>query len=206
MGLANECECGCGEYLPIGSTRRYKRGHRNRGDSATFSVTHADRIAEALPDEASESEDNSFWDDSISLETAASITPDDPAPFEEADKKPPAPTVKLTKRVRDDVEGKIAFMISVTGSMAAMVDPVCGGAFLANGDQVAAKLTPIICKSPEAIQWFQKSSNFMLYLDLMVACWPIFAAIFAHHIAKDKHVITDATMPPMPDNSAYSAG
>jgi hypothetical protein len=162
-------------------------------------------LAEATPEDVNPDE-NAFWQDSITLDQAAEITPDDPAPYEESAHKPPAPTVRITKRVRDDVEGKIAFMISVTGSMASMVDPVCGGAFLANGDQVAAKLTPIICKSPEAIQWFQKSSNFMLYLDLMVACWPIFAAIFAHHIAKDKHVITDATMPPMPDNSAYSAG
>lgn len=201
MDLPNACECGCGDYLPIGSTRRFKRGHRQNSEGNT----HADRLAEATPEDINPDE-SSFWQDSITLDQAAEMTPDDPAPYEESVHKPPAPTVRITKRVRDDVEGKIAFMISVTGSMASMVDPVCGGAFLANGDQVAAKLTPIICKSPEAIQWFQKSSNFMLYLDLMVACWPIFAAIFAHHIAKDKHVITDATMPPMPDNSAYSAG
>jgi hypothetical protein len=45
----------------------------------------------------------------------------------------------------------------------------------------------------------------MLYLDLLVAFWPIFAVIFNHHFSKDRHVITDvdATLPPMPDNAAY---
>jgi len=201
----NECQCGCGQYLPPGSTRNYKRGHRQNAENATT----ADYIAEASP--ANDSDDGNdttyaeFYGDSISLEDAARITPDDPAPFEEAKANAPAPALKITKRVRDDVEGKIAFMLTVTGSMASMVDPVCGGAFLANGDQVASKLTPIICKSPEAVQWFRKSSNFMLYLDLLVAFWPIFAVIFNHHFSKSRHVITDvdATLPPMPDNAAY---
>lgn len=193
--LPNECHCGCGEFLPIGSKREYKRGHRQR-----VTENYEDKLAEALP----EGEGSEFWGDSPTLEDIAAITPDDPLPFDLKNTKGNAPDIKITKRVRDDVEGKIAFMISVTGSMAAMIDPVCGGAFLANGDAVAGKLTPIICKSPEAVQWFRKSSNFMLYLDLLVACWPIMTAIFAHHMAKDRHVITDATMPPMPDN-AYSA-
>jgi len=159
-GLPNECKCGCGEFLPITSKREYKRGHRK---------PPAENSGQAEADAGSFEED---WDGSPTLEDIAASIPDDPPPFAEAEHEPAAPILKITKRVRDDVEGKIAFMISVTGSMAAIMDPVCGGAFLANGDAVAAKLTPIICKSPEAVQWFRKSSNFMMYLDLLVALWP----------------------------------
>ena len=127
----NECHCGCGEFLPIGSKREYKRGHRQR-----VTENYEDKLAEALP----EGEGNEFWGDSPTLEDIAAITPDDPLPFDLKNTKGNAPDIKITKRVRDDVEGKIAFMISVTGSMAAMIDPVCGGAFLANGDAVAGKL------------------------------------------------------------------
>jgi hypothetical protein len=199
------CACGCGMPLAAGTNRDYKRGHKTNpigpgrpenGD------TDQDIYADITGDDREEYE---FYGDAITLEQAAASVADDPQPFEQAKERPPAREFKITKRIRDDVEGKIAFMFTVTGSMASMIDPVCGGAFLANADQVASKMTPIICKSPEAVQWFRKSSSFMLYLDLLVACWPIFTAIYAHHIGKTVTNITDATMPPQPDMSQYAA-
>ena len=194
------CECGCGQPLAVGTTRDYKRGHKTNPvgpGHPEAGDTEADLIEDMQADE--------FFGDAMSLDEAAGTVPDDPRPFDETQHAPPAKEFKITKRIRDDVEGKIAFMIAVTGSMASMVDPVCGGAFMQNGDAVAAKLTPIICKSPEAVQWFRKSSNFMLYLDLLVACWPIFTAIYAHHVAKSITNITDATIPPMPSADEYAA-
>lgn len=199
------CACGCGMPLAPGTNRDYKRGHKTSPvgpGRPENNDTEAEVFADLYPDAQEEHE---FFGDAITLEQAANSVDDDPRPFEETKQAPPAKEFRITKRIRDDVEGKIAFMIAVTGSMASMVDPVCGGAFMQNGDQVAAKLTPIICKSPEAVQWFRKSSSFMLYLDLMVACWPIFTAIFAHHVAKTVTNITDATMPPMPDAGQYAA-
>jgi hypothetical protein len=198
------CACGCGMPLAPGTNREYKRGHKTN-PIGPGRPENGDTEAEIIADQYEDPDEFAFYGDAITLEQAANTVPDDPRPFEETKERPPAKEFKITKRIRDDVEGKIAFMITVTGSMASMVDPVCGGAFMQNGDAVAAKLTPIICKSPEAVQWFRKSSNFMLYLDLMVACWPIFSAIFAHHISKSVTNITDATMPPMPDASQYAA-
>lgn len=191
--------------LRAGTNREYIRGHKTNpiGPGRPENGTTEADISADLGQEFQE--DYDFYGDAITLDQAAESVPDDPRPFEETKDRPPAKEFKITKRIRDDVEGKIAFMFTVTGSMASMVDPVCGGAFLANADAVAAKMTPIICKSPEAVQWFRKSSNFMLYLDLMVACWPIFSAIYAHHISKSITNITDATMPPMPDASQYAA-
>lgn len=193
------CACGCGEFLAPDAVRDYKRGHRKameeRGDSP---------VVQEMDDDSPGNGDEP-WDvlNSITLEDAAGMVPDDPEPSERA--KTSTPGIRITKKIRDDVEGKIAFMLSVTASMAAMIDPVCGGALVENSPDMAAKLTPIICKSPEAVQWFRKSSNFMLYLDFVVACWPVFGAIYAHHMAKVIPFTPNGTMPPMPDMTEYTA-
>lgn len=185
-GYQLPCECGCGE-LTFGE---YKRGHRRNPPTI-------DRIE---ADDGGES-----WEP-ISISDAADMTPDDPAPPLGESRKPSAGPLRITKRVRDDVEGKLAFILTMVGTMASITDPICGGAFLDNADNVAAKMTPIICKSPDMVAKLTKSGDAMLYVDLLWAFWPILTVIAAHHLrSRKREEKIDATMPPM-DNNVYTAG
>src|SRR5208283_846565 len=135
------------------------------------------------------------------------MTPDDPAPGL-SDLRPPRPvsgSIKITKRVRDDVRGKLAFILTMVGSMASITDPICGGAFLENADNVAEKMTPLICKSPEMVAKLTKGGDALLYVDLLWAFWPILGTIAAHHMkSRKRDERIDATMPPM-DANVYTA-
>jgi hypothetical protein len=170
--MANVCACGCGGELPEGSTRQYKRGHKNRD-------------VNEVPDTGFNETDLNDSDapEPLTLDDAALQTPDDPEPKEQPEFKPRA-TIKVTAALRRDVEGKLAFAMALGGQVWIMADPICGSAFVDNTDNIAKKLTPIVCQSPEIVKWLTKSSNFILYIDLFMACWPVLQIIFAHHIAK----------------------
>lgn len=173
--MANICQCGCGQELPEGSTRAFKRGHKNKVDNLEtgFTETTLESAAESVePLEP------------LTLENAARDTPDDPEPADQPTVRVKAPAVRITAALRKDVEGKLAFMFALSGQMWAMGDPICGGVFLEQSPEIAKKLTPIICQSPEVVRWLTKSGNFVLYVDLFMACWPVVQIAFAHHIAK----------------------
>jgi hypothetical protein len=159
------CACGCGERLPNGSTRQYKRGHKNDAP-------------------------NEFNDDGeapeFSLEDAASITENDPEPGENPQEINAEKPLRITRAIRKDIEGKLAWMISMGATMWSIQDPYCGTVMLDSTPGIAAKLTPILCQSPDVVKWFRKSSNAALYVDLMIALTPVLQAIYAHHIAKQR--------------------
>jgi hypothetical protein len=100
-----------------------------------------------------------------------------PAPDEQ-----PAP--KVTKAIRDDITGKIAFWLMIPAEPWLRVDPYCGGAYADNVDQIAIKLAPILCLSPEVVRWFSKSSTFILWTELAMACRPVAEAVIAHHVTR----------------------
>jgi hypothetical protein len=166
--MANPCACGCGEFLPEGSTREYKRGHRNRISESADGFTEVPIESEFVP---------------LTIDEVAAQTPDDPEPKDSPEVKVKS-VIKVTASVRRDIEGKLAFALGLSGQMWAMADPMCGTVFLDNADNVAKKLTPIMCQSPEVVRWFTRSGKFILWVDLMVALWPVLTMIFAHHIAK----------------------
>lgn len=184
-----QCECGCGEYLPIGSARKYKRGHRANVNSAmadqmeyNFNFEPGYNTEPINPNYRSPDVD---WDDDagwVSLEDAANATPNDPtgAPWEDASK--PEFIFSLPKKVQADIEGKLAFMLSTTGMAVSMPDPICGQAIINNTPEIAKALTPIICQSPGVVAWFQKTSNIMLYINLAMAMAPLVATILGHHL------------------------
>lgn len=167
--MGPECGCGCGEYLPEGSTRQFKRGHKSR----------AGNIASAA--------DGEFDDVPVfGLDDAAESAENDPPPVEAAEgERPRAETpIRITKAVRKDVEGKVAWMLAMSGSLWSVQDPFCGGALLEHTDNIAAKLTPILCQSPDVVRWFRRTSGVALYVDLLIAFSPVLQAIYAHHLAK----------------------
>jgi hypothetical protein len=178
-----ECECGCGEYLPYGSTRSYKRGHRNRAQG-----NYGGRPQNAGPTIDKVSDPDSNW---ITLADAATETPNDPEPAGQEDHR--KPTIRVTKKVRDDIEGKVAMMIMMTSMLLQTKDEVCGKALEDNGPTIAQKFVPIICKSPELVRWFTKGGNYTAWLDLCMALWPVLTVAFGHHVS---HSIQDTKPQP----------
>lgn len=159
-----ECLCGCGETLPAGSTRSYKRGHK------TTPVSHNDV---STPD-------NYESIQGVSLDDAARDTPNDPDP---ADWKEPKISVRVTKAIKEDIQGKLAMMFGFMAMGISMRDPFCGKAIGDNSDTIIPKLVPIICKSPDMVRWFtSKSSGYIVWFELMMVCWPVIQVIVAHHV------------------------
>ena len=171
--MANICQCGCGESLPENSTRQYKRGHKARLDNPAEGFQETPVGQDGEPQEFVP----------LSIDEVAQQTPDDPEPKEQPEVRTRA-TLKVTAALRRDVEGKLAFCLALSGQMWSLADPICGGAYLEQSPEIARKLTPIVCQSPEVVKWLTKSGNFVLWLDLFMACWPVVQIVFAHHIAK----------------------
>lgn len=167
------CQCGCGESLPEGSTRQYKRGHKAR---VTNPETETGFVETPIVDESELAE-------LFSIDEAARLTPDDPEPRSEPEFKAKT-TIKITAAVKRDVEGKLAFALGLSGQLWAMADTVCATAYLEAAPDIAKKLTPIVCQSPDVVKWLTKSSNFILWIDLFMAVYPVLTIVFAHHIAK----------------------
>jgi hypothetical protein len=211
-----ECQCGCGEFLPSGSTRNYKRGHKPSNGQG------APRNLYAIPTQAPPQPEGGEWqtvdtgfpaqgdweglqgtpleEERLTLQTAASLTPDDAPPSDFG--KPIKPKFTVTKKVRDDVEGKTLFYLSMSTAMLTPLDPICFGAVQNQAPAIASKLTPILCQSPEVVKWMTKAGNFALWVDLAMAMWPVVQAIIAHHITKT--IARQGERPPV-DYSQYSA-
>ncbi len=167
--MANACACGCGELLPEESTRQYKRGHKTRVNNPEndFTEIPADGDREVF-----------------TLDDAARETQDDAPPKDQPDFKAPKPAVRITASVKKDIEGKVAFGLMVTGQMWAMTDPLCGNTFLDMAPDVAKKLTPILCQSPDVVRMLTKSGTYIMWVELIMALAPVFQMVFAHHVAK----------------------
>jgi hypothetical protein len=201
--IAIPCQCGCGEYLPIGSTRKYKRGHSPAFKAAGKAPTYGGRpigtpklaqqtfkLGESAPTLPDDNNDN-WWeineDGSYSLYDAAAIVENDPDPW-----GPETPTnkqpfeIKITAGVRRDMEGKLAFMMGMTANMWQMVDPTCGTALANQTPSIAKALVPIMCQSQDVVRWFQKASNFSMYVNLLMAVFPLLSTVYAHHLSKTK--------------------
>lgn len=206
------CECGCGEHLPIGSTRAYKRGHKSRENRRIADQMEQNGVfdgyefrtqlpynAEPINPNYSQQIDNIIddfngmdggWE---TIADAAANVPNDPegANFWENQEKNQNPwsdykEFKVPRTVQKDVEGKIAFMLMTTGNAVGIVDDVCGNAILENTPNIAKSLTPILCQSPGVVAWFTKTSNFMLYVNLAMALAPVVMAIASHHLPGNK--------------------
>lgn len=149
------CQDGCGEYLPIGSTRKYKRGHAP--------------VDGERPERPSK----------LSLDEAALLTPNDGDPPDQADSKP---VIRITKRIRDDIEGKLGMIYGFMAMTLSAKDPICGQALADNAEAIVPKLVPFICKSPELVKWFTKGGGYMAWFELAMVCWPVIQVVIAHHL------------------------
>jgi hypothetical protein len=182
--MAPICQCGCGESLPEGSTRQFKRGHKDRAANPVAE----DGFTEVEPGEAL-----------FTIEDAAQAIPDDPEPADVPEFRPKT-TIKVTAAVRRDVEGMLAFAFGMSGQMWSMIDPVCGGQALELGPNLAKKYTPIVCQSPSAVKFLTKSGKFALYIDAAVATWPLVQVVVAHHLTKSVAVGANGQGSPVPND------
>jgi hypothetical protein len=119
------------------------------------------------------------------------------------------PDIKVTKAVRDDITGKLAFWLSIPAEPWLRVDPYCGQAYAGQVDEIAVKMAPLICLSPDMVRWFAKSSTFIMWTELGIAVRPVVEAIIAHHVTK--RIVLDSNGEAVEvagggvDFSAYSA-
>lgn len=98
--------------------------------------------------------------------------------------KPDQPPVKVTAAVRRDIEGKVAFWLLIPAEPWMRVDPYCGKAYADNLENIAVKMTPLLCQSPAIVRWFGKSTTFIQVTELAMACRPVAEAVIAHHVTK----------------------
>lgn len=173
------CACGCGQELRPNAKWKYKHGHKSNPVSPKNTVRESTEMDFSDLNEATFEEDEETQ--ALTLDDVAESIPDDPEPAD-FDDEPSTPTIRITKKVRDDVEGKVGLLLGMLTMPLAMRDPICGGALADNADNIASKLVPIVCKSPELVQWFTKKGTFLLWMELFMACWPVLQAIGQHHL------------------------
>jgi hypothetical protein len=92
--------------------------------------------------------------------------------------------VRVTPAVRRDITGKLAFWLSIPAEPWLRIDPYCGQAYADSFDKIAVRAAPLICQSPDLVRWFAKSSTFILWTELGMACRPVAEAVIAHHVTK----------------------
>jgi hypothetical protein len=130
-------------------------------------------------------------------------------PASRTPKQPTEPDIKVTKAVRDDITGKLAFWLSIPAEPWLRVDPYCGQAYAGQVDEIAVKMAPLVCLSPDMVRWFAKSSTFIMWTELGIAVRPVVEAIIAHHVTK--RIVLDSNGEAVEvagggvDFSAYSA-
>jgi hypothetical protein len=130
-------------------------------------------------------------------------------PASRTPKQPTEPDIKVTKAVRDDITGKLAFWLSIPAEPWLRVDPYCGQAYAGQVDEIAVKMAPLICLSPDMVRWFARSSTFIMWTELGIAVRPVVEAMIAHHVTK--RIVLDSNGEAVEvagggvDFSAYSA-
>lgn len=110
---------------------------------------------------------------------------------------------KITVTVRTDIAAKISLVLEVPGRVWQARDPVCGSAFIEQRPAIADALTEIVCGSPDLVAWFTGSGGqFMLWFNLVMACWPVAMTVTAHHVY---HTIDERQDMTQPDYQDYAA-
>lgn len=78
----------------------------------------------------------------------------------------------------------MAFWLSLTAEPWMIADPYCGGAYADSVPGLASAIAPLICQSPDLVRMLTKSSQFILWTNLLMAARPVATAVIAHHVMK----------------------
>lgn len=189
--MGPSCACGCGETLPEGSTRAYKRGHKRRvieAENAELAATDGGIFTGA--DEISGEGESPIFRMAREVENDP-----EPAIFRKDVKERRTP-LKITQTVRRDVEGKVAFMLLATGNAWQLLDPICATELVEQTPNIAAKLTPVLCQSPAVVEWFQRGTSIMMYVELLMALAPVATTFYRHHMSKAPEPVPEVAFGP----------
>jgi hypothetical protein len=213
--LIRYCKCGCG--TPVKAN--WVRGHSARGEGRYAGPEPIpspddpfyDDIGELVPDEPATP--HPPGDDAAPSPGAPPLPDEGPVPDEppahggrdwakRRTERPKAP--RVTQVTRRDIDAKISLGLTISGSVWAARDPLCGGTFMEQRAEISGALTEIVCQSSDLIAWFSGSGGqFMLWLNLAAAVWPVATAVMAHHIYHS--VIVDEDGAVEPDVARYAA-
>ena len=211
------CACGCGELVP----GTWKRGHsaRGRAGAARLSALPSPAELDDLPPEDFEGIIDLGDEPPPPAGPPRAPAPDGPAP-EPGDDEPPGHAKRdwqrprsrsqkgkpprLTVAVRSDIEAKLSFALEIPARIWQARDPVCGGVFVEQRPEIAGALTEIVCQSPDLIAWFSGGGGqFMLWLNVMAALWPVVTVVMAHHVYHSIEAAPEA--PGQADYRQYAA-
>jgi hypothetical protein len=112
------------------------------------------------------------------------------------------PTTKAAKeKFEQEIRDKVYTMIALPGGMLAMVGDVhCGTAITNQAEAIANAMVPIVLRNDYMLKFFMAGDgNFMDYIGLGMALYPVGKAIVDHHI---RHVDQEEELD---DYSQYSA-
>lgn len=126
--------------------------------------------------------------------------PDDPEPGEEAKAKA---TIRVTARVKKEMQETISSYLSMIGGVWEMSDPICASELTERADKIAEKLTPVLARNQAFVRYFRSSSSFKESMDLFIVLAPLGKKIAQHHLF---HTIGDREVsgPPV-DYNAFVA-
>lgn len=110
----------------------------------------------------------------------------DPKPVRKgAAKRRPAAPGKITAGQKRQLKDSLELMISLPAGAWAMRDPHCGVALLDSSEEIAARLVPLVMRSPTALQWFLgEGAGFMDWIGLAMALRPVVTTVWGHHVSK----------------------
>lgn len=88
-----------------------------------------------------------------------------------------------TKAEKDQVRDALTMLYTLPAWGLTMKDPHCGGALMAQRDDIIKSLVPIVCRNPGMLAFFTAANApWMDYLALMQALLPVGQAVWAHHV------------------------
>lgn len=97
--------------------------------------------------------------------------------------------VRMTAKLRRDIEGTIGFFLGLGSDLVTTVDPICGNAVQQQVEALAAALTPLACKNATLVRVLTKADNMKAWIGLYAAAKPIAITVAQHHFT---HKIGDA--------------
>lgn len=119
------------------------------------------------------------------------------------------------------IQDNLGFYFTTVGMTLEIFDPYCGAVAAINANNIIAHWSKVIAHYPKTANFFmsEKSGALFAWINALQATWPVLYAIYEHHFARSVEVkdgiimrkrpdgrpMPDATMPPTPDNYAYSA-
>jgi hypothetical protein len=206
--LIRYCKCGCG--TPVKAN--WVRGHAARGEGGfegpepipSPGDPFYDDIGELVPDDAPGlSSGHDAQPAAGPSSEAGPVLPDEPPAHADRDwaktRKPDRPRApRVTQVTRRDIDAKISLGLTISGSVWAARDPLCGGTFMEQRGEISGALTEIVCQSADLIAWFSGSGGqFMLWLNLAAAVWPVATSVMAHHVYHSMDVGEDGSVEDM---------